>query len=189
MPRLLDPKGESGRAILFEAYAGEPILGVRTSRYLYTEWDDPNSVLPQRELYDTYADPYQLTNLANDPAYLPVVLELGDELDDLIDCAGASCQSAPTGTLSFTNGGVGKNGCVFPPVTAHFFGANEDKIVNVGVRAGRVNAGDDTEPPFDVPIPDQALRDELPEAAEVVGKALYEDGRRLALTGDVRICE
>ena len=30
---------ERGRAILFEAYAGPPILGVRTSRYLYTEWD------------------------------------------------------------------------------------------------------------------------------------------------------
>jgi arylsulfatase A-like enzyme len=190
MPRLLDPQGESGRAILLEAYAGEQVLGLRTSRYLYTEWDgDSNPVVPQRELYDTYADPYQLNNLADDPAYLSVVLELGDELDDLIDCAGASCRTAPTGTLTFTNAGVGKNGCVFPPVTAHFTGTDEDRIVGVNFRAGRVNAGDDTEAPFEAVIPDQALRDELPDAAEVVARALYDDGRRLALTADVRICE
>jgi arylsulfatase A-like enzyme len=189
MPRLLDPKGESGRAILFEAYAGEQILGVRTSRYLYTEWDgDSNPVLPQRELYDTYADPYQLNNLANDPAYLSVVLELGDELDDLINCHGADCRTAPTGQLGFVNGGVGKNGCMFPPITAQFTGSDEDRIVGVNFRAGNVNAGDDTEPPFEVPVPDQALRDELPDPAEVVARALYDDGRRLAITADVRIC-
>ena len=101
MPSLLNPKLERGRAILFEAYAGEQILGVRTSRYLYTEWDgDKNPALPQKELYDTYADPYQLNNLANDPAYLSVVLELGQELDDLIDCAGDDCRGAPSGELT-----------------------------------------------------------------------------------------
>ena len=189
MPRLLDPKGESGRAILFEAYAGEKILGVRTSRYLYTEWDgDRNPLLPQKELYDTYADPYQLNNLANDPAYLPVVLDLGDQLDDLIECAGASCRSAPTGSINITNGGVGKNGCMFPPVGAQFFGPDEDRIVGVSFRAGKVPVGDDTEPPFEAQIPDQALRDELPDAATVVAKPLYDDGRRLGLTADVRIC-
>ncbi len=58
MPSLLDPKLERGRAILLEAYAGEQILGVRTSRYLYTEWDgDKNPLTPEKELYDTYADP------------------------------------------------------------------------------------------------------------------------------------
>ena len=190
MPRLLDPRGESGRAILFEAYAGEQILGVRTSRYLYTEWDgDTNPVLPQRELYDTYADPYQLNNLAKDPAYLPVVLQLGDELKRLIKCAGADCRTAPTGLLGFSNGGVGKNGCMFPPVTAQFQGSDEDKIVGVSFRAGRFAVGDDTEPPFEIAIPDSALRDELPEPAEVVARALYDDGRRFALTADVRVCE
>ncbi len=189
MPRLLNPTGESGRAILFEAYAGEQILGVRTARYLYTEWDgDQNPLLPQRELYDMYADPYQLNNLANDPSYLPVVATLSDELDDLIDCAGASCRTAPSGQLSFTNAGVGKNGCMFPPVTVHFTGSNEDRIVDVSFRAAGVAVGDDTEPPFEVTIPDQVLRDELPDAAEVVAKALYDDGRRLAPTAEARIC-
>ena len=39
---------------------------MRTSRYLYTEWDT-DQVLPEIELYDTYTDPYQLNNLARDP--------------------------------------------------------------------------------------------------------------------------
>ncbi len=189
MPRLLDPKGESGRALLFEAYAGEPILGVRTSRYLYTEWEGgPNPVLAQRELYDTYADPYQLNNLARDPAYLPIVIELANELDELITCAGANCRSAPTGLLGFANGGVGKNGCVFPPVTAQFRGSDEDSIVDVSFRAGRFAVGQDNEPPFEIGIPDGALRDTLPDPAQVIARALYDDGRRLALTADVRIC-
>jgi hypothetical protein len=160
---------------------------VRTSRYLYTEWGE-NPVLAQKELYDTYADPYQLSNVANDPSYLPVVLQLGGELDRLIDCAGANCRTAPTGQLTFTNAGVGKNGCMFPPVTATFSGSDEDRIVGVSFRAGRVTVGDDTEPPFEVLIPDHALRDELPEPAHVIAKALYDDGRRLGLTADVRIC-
>ena len=188
LPRLFDPAGESGRAILFEAYAGERILGVRTSRYLYTEWDQGNPVVPQRELYDTYADPYQLNNLAGDPAYLPVVLELSNELADLIDCAGADCRTAPTGVLGFANGGVGKNGCMIPPVIAQFTGSEQDEIVGVSFRAGRAAVGDDTEPPFEAAIPDQALRDALPDPAEVVAQALYDDGRRLAETADVRAC-
>ena len=113
IPSLQNPKSERARAILFEAYAGSQILGVRTSRYLYTEWDgDKNPSNPERELYDTYADPYQLTNLAGDPGYASVVDELGDELDQLIDCAGDSCRGAPSGSLSFSTGGTGKNGCV-----------------------------------------------------------------------------
>ena len=87
------------------------LAGALVSRYLYTEWDgDKNPVLPERELYDTYADPNQLNNLANDPAYLDVVLELGNELDQLITCDGPSCRTAPSGNLAFTTGGAGPTG-------------------------------------------------------------------------------
>ena len=149
MPSLLNPDLENGRAILFEAYAGEQMLGVRTSRYLYTEWDgNVNPLLPEKELYDTVADPYQLNNLANDPAYLDVVLKLGLELDELIDCAGSNCRGAPSGTLGFTTGGGGKGGCVFPPVTAHFTSPQESDIVSVSFRAGKVSVADDTVAPI-----------------------------------------
>jgi N-acetylglucosamine-6-sulfatase len=188
-PSLLNPKLENGRAILFEAYAGEQILGVRTSRYLYTEWDNEKTPLqPEKELYDTYSDPYQLTNLAKDPAYGSVVAELGDELDELIKCAGPNCHAAPTGSLSFTNGGVGKNGCVLPPVTAKFASNEESRIVGVTFRAGKVAVGDDTTAPFEVAIPQSALTDELPKTATVTAKALFTDGRRLGASANLRAC-
>ena len=190
MPSLLDPKLEHGRAILLEAYAGEQILGVRTSRYLYTEWDgDKNPLLPERELYDMYADPNQLNNLAGDPAYQPVVNQLGKELDQLIDCAGASCRGVPIGTLTLATGGNGKNGCVFPPVTAQFSSPDEAGIVSVSFRAGKTTIADDTVPPFEAPIPESAIRSELPDKAAISAKAVFTDGRRLGYSQSVRLCK
>ena len=197
LPSLTSPKLERGRAILLEAYAGTPMLGVRTSRYLYTEWQDqglteevPDEVLPpQRELYDTYADPYQLDNRANDPNYASVVAELGDELDELIDCAGDDCRTAPSATLSFVNGGTGPNGCVLSPVTASLNpGSGDGPIVGVTFRAGKTTIGTDSEAPFETPIPDSAIRAEEPKRATVVAETLYTDGRRLALPAKIRLC-
>ena len=190
LPSLLNPKLERGRAILFEAYAGEQILGVRTSRYLYTEWNgdqDPDTV--EKELYDTYADPSQLDNRANDPAYASVVAQLGNELDSLIDCSGAGCLGAPTGNLGFTNGGVGKNGCLSSPVTARFTSPDEGRIVSVTFRAGKDAVGEDTTRPFELPVGESALRSELPAPATVTAKALFDDGRRLGLAENVKLCK
>jgi arylsulfatase A-like enzyme len=190
MPSLMNPKLERGRAILFEAYAGEQILGVRTSRYMYSEWDgNTNPLFPERELYDMYADPNQLNNLARDPAYADVVADLGSELDELIDCAGENCRGAPSGSLSFTNAGVGKNGCMAPPVTARFSSPQEGEIVSVSFRAGKVPVADDTVAPFEAVIPDSAIRAELPAAATVTAKALFDDGRRLGQAANVRLCK
>ena len=85
MPSLQNPELEQGRAILHEAYAGQQILGVRTSQYLYTEWETDLPLFPDVELYDNYADPYQLNNLAREPAYAGVVSALSKELDQLIE--------------------------------------------------------------------------------------------------------
>jgi N-acetylglucosamine-6-sulfatase len=188
LPSLQNPNLELGRAILLEAYGGPPIKGVRTSRYLYTEWDTGG--LPERELYDTDADPYQLTNLANDPAYLPVVAQLGQELRQLEGCAGASCRTAPSGSL--TVGGVSsrKGGaCAVPPVTARISTSDDADVVAASFRVGRVQLPDDTEPPFEVVLPDAAIRDELPKPARVIGRALFEDGRRLGYAANVRLCK
>ena len=186
IPSLQDPTLERGRAILFEAYAGEPILGVRTSRYTYAEWDT-GGPQPEKELYDTYLDPYQLINLANSDSYQGVVAELGAELDDLIDCAGESCRGAPTGQLTFTTGG-GKNGCVLPPVVARYATSADSRVVGVSFRAGKASLGTDTVAPFEVAVPESALRDELPDSAEVKAEALFTDGRRLASSANLRAC-
>ena len=89
------PKLEHGRAILLEAYAGDQIIGLRTSRYLYTEWDTGRR-LPEIELYDTYTDPSQLDNLAGDPGLRRRRRRArATSSDELIDCAGADCRERP----------------------------------------------------------------------------------------------
>ncbi|MFM1965239.1 MAG: hypothetical protein RL134_964 [Actinomycetota bacterium] len=60
-------------------YQVPPSQAVRTDRWLYVEYDRG---LPP-ELYDTVADPDQLTNLADDPAYAVARQELGQRLAEL----------------------------------------------------------------------------------------------------------
>ncbi len=187
LPSFAAPKLEHARAILLEAFAGPQILGLRTSRYLYTEWDT-DQLQPEKELYDTYADPNQLTNLAADPAYLPVVTDLGLQLDQMTDCAGANCRQAPSGALSFVNGGTGKNGCQLAPVIARFTSPSEDDVVSVSFLVEGANAGDDTIAPFELELPYGALRKPAPKPAEVVAQAVFEDGRRLGLPAKLRAC-
>lgn len=55
---------------------GEPFIGVRTQQYLYVEYAQDIT-----ELYDMQVDPYQLNNVAQDPAYAEVVAELHDYLE------------------------------------------------------------------------------------------------------------
>jgi N-acetylglucosamine-6-sulfatase len=194
LPNLFDPKLENGRAILLEAYAGSPIVGVHTSRYVYTEWRDtttegPYTPAPEKELYDMYADPYQLDNRAADPAYASVVNELGGELDDLLKCAGDSCRTAPTGNFTLANGGVGADGCMVPPVTASFTPTSSlGTIVGVSFRAGGQLIASDTEAPYEAAIPDEAIRSAEPKRASVLAEVLYTDGRRLTRPAKISLC-
>ena len=63
--------------------------GVRTKRYTLVRWQGPRFV----ELYDRSADPFQLVNLALDPAYRRVRLALAGYLDRLEECVGATCRT------------------------------------------------------------------------------------------------
>ncbi|MGH2955341.1 MAG: sulfatase family protein, partial [Solirubrobacterales bacterium] len=188
IPNFSNPKAESGRAILLEAYAGQEIIGLRTSRYLYAEWD---TELPQTELelYDTYADRYQLQNLAYDPRYGGVVADLGNQLDDLIDCAGPECSVGRTAQLSFpTTGGSGPKGCTREPVVARLNPGNADDVASVSFRAGKKATPEDYAPPYEAVLPYGAIRRALPKAADVLGVAVYDDGRRVAVPAKLRAC-
>lgn len=61
--------------------------GVRTGRYTWVEWGNG-----ERELYDNLRDPYQLTNLAGDPASAGRRTLLARLAADLAACAGATCR-------------------------------------------------------------------------------------------------
>ncbi len=188
LPVLTNPTVERGRALLLEAYAGPPIKGVRTSRYLYTEWDT-DRLLPERELYDTYVDPFQLTNVANDPNYQPVVNELADELHQLEDCAGENCRGAPTAELTIVPTAAGKRACADPPVLARVTTSSDADVVSVSFRAGKTELPDDTVAPFEATVPGTVLRRQGPKPTPVTVRALFDDGRRLALTDNVRACK
>ena len=47
------------------------------------------------ELYDRNVDPYQLQNVAADPAYATVKADLAAKLAQLQNCKGKSCNVAP----------------------------------------------------------------------------------------------
>jgi arylsulfatase A-like enzyme len=184
-----NPKLEHGRAILHEAYAGQTILGVRTSRYLYTEWDTGISLLPERELYDTYVDPYELSNLANDPAYAATVNQLSDELHQLIKCQGVDCHIEETAQISLASAGPGPKGCSLEPVIARLTSPDEAQITSTEFRVDGALAGIDNVAPYEVQLPYKAIRAELPDEATVVGRAVFTDGRRVAVTTNVKACE
>ena len=64
-----------------------PYKGVRTYRYTYVVWTETG----EEELYDRTADPYQLTNVASDPAFASVKAELAAKLTQLENCKGKAC--------------------------------------------------------------------------------------------------
>jgi N-acetylglucosamine-6-sulfatase len=103
MPTIHNPKRRPDRAIEIEALAplfktipingwDRPYTGVRTDRYTYIVWTDTG----EKELYDRQTDPYELTNLANDPAYARIEAHLAAKLAKLKDCKGAKqCNVKP----------------------------------------------------------------------------------------------
>ena len=62
-----------------------PTPGVRTDRYTYVVWTETG----EKELYDRKTDPYQLDNVAGDPAYATVEADLAGEAAKLDRLPGA----------------------------------------------------------------------------------------------------
>jgi uncharacterized sulfatase len=78
VPLLDDPKQPWSEAA-FTVQARGDYLGrsIRTERYRYIEWRDPQG---QVELFDHCTDPAEFHNLANDPEYAEVVAKLRELL-------------------------------------------------------------------------------------------------------------
>jgi N-acetylglucosamine-6-sulfatase len=64
-----------------------PYKGVRTNRHTYVVWTETG----EEELYDRSQDPYELENVADDPAYAEIKARLAAKLEQLDDCAGDAC--------------------------------------------------------------------------------------------------
>jgi arylsulfatase A-like enzyme len=68
-----------------------PYTGVRTPRYTYVVYTETS----EEELYDRRTDPYELQNLAQDPAYAGIRAHLNSLMRHLATCSGRSCQVKP----------------------------------------------------------------------------------------------
>ena len=99
---MKDPKKLPERALSIEApqplfaHPGFPVnrwdrpySGVRTDRYTYITWNETG----EEELYDRQVDPYQLQNVASDPAFAEVKAGLQAKLEQLETCKGKACNS------------------------------------------------------------------------------------------------
>ena len=64
---------------------------MRTDRYTYVVYKETG----EEELYDRRKDPYQLRNVAGDPAYARVKAKLAGKLAQLDRCKGRSCNVKP----------------------------------------------------------------------------------------------
>lgn len=93
-PLLAKPAAMWPRAVLVEglgpANVSQPqYLGLRSQRYVYFEFTGGTG--RGVELYDLALDPYQLTNVANDPRYRTVRREMAATTARLTLCAGDDC--------------------------------------------------------------------------------------------------
>jgi N-acetylglucosamine-6-sulfatase len=68
-----------------------PYVGVRTPRYTYVLWTETS----EEELYDRRTDPFQLQNVAEDPAYAQIKARLIGLRLRLESCRGRSCRVRP----------------------------------------------------------------------------------------------
>ena len=103
MPTVRHPGQRPDRAIEIEALAplfegdipinawDRPYHGVRTNRYTYVVYTETRD----EELYDRHTDPYELRNLANNPAYARLKAHLAAKLARLDDCKGNGCNVTP----------------------------------------------------------------------------------------------
>ena len=62
-----------------------------TQRYTYVVWTETG----EQELYDRRLDPYELQNVASDPAYAAIKARLAADRVRLNGCAGVACNVSP----------------------------------------------------------------------------------------------
>lgn len=195
LPFVKHPERMHGREILIEQDTPEKANGnprgteyqaIRTNRYKFVRyWDD------QVELYDLLADPYELDNLKNDPAYEEVRRVLSKRLAKLGDCAGKSCRTKPAMKLRLPEP-VLRDGTRCRKA-GDFVAAVErpgddpwDGLVRVSFRVTGEPSGTVRKKPFERKLNSRLLRDRRKPLIEADAELI--DGRILTLTDRVRIC-
>ncbi len=87
LPVAADPSSGASRELLLQSrLANIKSDGLLSGRWKYIEHDTG-----ERELYDLQADPWELENQADNPAFAATRAQLAARLAQIRNCAGASC--------------------------------------------------------------------------------------------------
>lgn len=173
-----DPGLLEGRELLIESNRYD---AVRTWRFVYAEHEDGS-----REMYDMWADPFQLESVHADPAYRRERRELARRLVRLRRCAGERCHAPPALKLHLL-GADGEDGgrCLTAPVRA-LVGHADEPVALVAFRVNGRPAGMTGNAPFRRRLPGRLLARQQPALVQATVDMV--DGRRAALIGRATIC-
>jgi hypothetical protein len=132
-PLLRDGGLEWGRDLLVEGRGiALSFRALRTPRFKYARYASGT-----RELYDLYRDPDELENLARDPRYKLLRIELARRLERLRRCRGRACSAAPRIDMKLRPSG----GCVPGSLHVSVVGRDRARVRRVTFYAGRRRVG------------------------------------------------
>jgi N-acetylglucosamine-6-sulfatase len=179
LPAARNPRIERGRELSIEAFEHSGFRGIRTQRYVYVTFKTN-----ERELYDLRADPYELQNVAADPAYREVRSVLARRLRKLRTCRGDGCRLRPRVSLELRKRPQGRPGrrCAAAPIRAEVSGAQAGSVVEAEFELDGRPVASDTTPPFRRVI----AADPGPTTLEVRVSML--DGRRMTIERRLQVC-
>jgi N-acetylglucosamine-6-sulfatase len=175
------PGREHGRELSIE---GGGFTGVRTQRYIYLEYTSGvNNGF--RELYDLQTDPFELQNVASNPAYASVGGALAARLAGVRGCSGDSCRLAPKVWIKLVSR-KGRHRCLRRPARARIRNADTNNTVLTQFFLNGKPVGSDRKRPFQRKLPWHRLKSRRVSRARVVVTLL--DGRRVTIYKNVRAC-
>jgi N-acetylglucosamine-6-sulfatase len=186
------PERRHGRELLIEQFTGDDdedgqpgiaYAAIRTARFKYVE-----NGTGEIELYDLEADPYELQNLAADPAFDDVEAALAGRLAKLRSCVGKSCRAKPALGLKLPRSVVedGRSCREAADFVAKVRGGAAKSVVEVTFRVGSKLAGRDDARPLKERIRPGLLRDKRKPEIRAIAELV--DGRKASVQKEVRIC-
>ncbi|MDQ2939244.1 MAG: sulfatase, partial [Actinomycetota bacterium] len=147
------PGRERGRELSIEALG---YTGVRTQRYIYIEHTGGQNNGFQ-ELYDLQADPFELQNVASNPAYAAVRAALAARLANVRTCSGDACRLLPRLRVKLRKR-KGPHGCARRPVKARVKGTDRSGVAQVEFFVNGKHFVTDRKAPFLRKLPYRKLK-------------------------------
>jgi N-acetylglucosamine-6-sulfatase len=176
-----NPGRVRGRELSIE---GGGFTGVRTQRYIYLQYTSGANT-NFSEMYDLEADPFELQNVASNPAYAGVRARLETRLAGVRSCSGDSCRLAPLVRIKL-KARAGERGCARRPVRARVKNSDTAGIVLAEFFVNGTPVGNDRKRPFQRKLPYRKLKRKRISKARVLVTLL--DGREVTIYKNVRAC-